>query len=116
MFFRGKSCLRLLETSSAFLLSSERGCFVVLLPNQPGVLDTQPLTSPAQLVTTPNRQGTNIAEKLFQTVRMCFKGSECFSDFCCAWQKDTSENSNGLLRGVYPKGGKFSRVAPAVLK
>ena len=39
-----------------------------------------------------------------------------FADPYCAWQKGAIENLNGLLREFYPKGRKFSRVAPATLK
>ncbi|MEI3063059.1 MAG: IS30 family transposase [Oscillospiraceae bacterium] len=38
-----------------------------------------------------------------------------FTDPYCAWQKGTNENSNGLLRELYPKGRNLSRVAPATL-
>lgn len=39
-----------------------------------------------------------------------------FADPCCAWQKGTHENSNGLLREFYPKSRNLSRIAPAALK
>ena len=34
----------------------------------------------------------------------------------CAWQKDSNENLNDLLREFYPKGRNLSRIAPAMLK
>ena len=39
-----------------------------------------------------------------------------FADPYCAWQKDTVENLNGLLREFYPKGRNLSRASPATLK
>lgn len=39
-----------------------------------------------------------------------------FTDPCCAWQKGTNENLNGLLHELYPKGRNLSRVSPATLK
>lgn len=41
---------------------------------------------------------------------------EFFANPYCAWQKGTSENSNGLLREFYSKRRNLSRVSPATLK
>lgn len=52
----------------------------------------------------------------WQTIEKELNCSVYFADPYCAWQKDTNENLNGLLREFYLKGRNLSRVSPKTLK
>ena len=92
-------------------------------------------------VKMPDRKAATMAKTIIQTLGAfpselvktitCDRGTEfanwaeiekalnCdmyFADPYCAWQKGSTENSNGLLREFYPKGRNLSRVSPDTLK
>ena len=51
----------------------------------------------------------------WQTIEKALNCDVYFTDPYCAWQKDSNENSTGLLREFYPKRRNLSRVSPKTL-
>lgn len=52
----------------------------------------------------------------YEDIENALHCSTCFWDPYCAWQKGTNENTNGLLRELYPKGMDLSLVDEDELK
>ena len=113
---RGKSKVRFATLAER----KTRYYIAIKIPNRQA--DTMAKAIIAALSELPNEavktitcdRGTEFAN--WQMIKEQLGCNVYFTDPYCAWQKETNENLNGLLREFYPKGRNLSRVSPATLK
>lgn len=107
------------EYSATLAKRKTRYCIAIKIPDRRGetmakaIIDELSKLPEEALKTITCDRGSEFA--CWREIEKALHCGMYFADPYCAWQKETNENLNGLLREFYPKGRNLSRVSPATL-
>ena len=68
----------------------------------------RPLGFPWAVPLSPRRNGCEFAS--LEPINASVVASTCYTRACAAWEKDSVEKGNRIVRRFYPKGADFAKV------